>query len=129
MSIDAFDVDQLRQKAARAADLLIRYNWKAWFWGDSVGCEGLLDAAEWLQEPKYQAFVYGMIKTWAARRDSGRPWEYTAPGVALLRLYHLTSDPALLRLAEEHADYLANFPQTEHGAYLRFTNPQFDLPW
>lgn len=124
----AFEAHQLRPHVARAAELLLRYNWKSWFWGDSAGCDGLLDAAEWLREPKYQAFVYGMMKTWAARRDPARAWEYTAPGGALMRLYNRTSDPALLRLAREHADYLAAFSQTEHGAYLRFTNTRFDFP-
>jgi unsaturated rhamnogalacturonyl hydrolase len=122
------DIHRLRNTVGRAADLLMRYGWKFWFWGDSVGFEGLLDAAEWLEEAKYEAFVYGTMKAWIARRHPARAWDYTAPGVALLRLYERTSDAALLRAARDHAEYLVAFRQTEHGAYVRFEDPEFDLP-
>jgi len=123
-----FDIHRLQEVAARAADLLMRHGWKVWFWGDSIAFEGLLDAAEWLKEAKYEAFVYGMMKAWVARRHPTRAWDYTAPGLALLRLFEHTSDPALLRAAKDHADYLATFRQTEYGAYVRFEDPEFDLP-
>jgi unsaturated rhamnogalacturonyl hydrolase len=128
MANDTHVVRQLEEIVVRAADLLLRYPWKVWFWGDSIGLEGLLDASEWLGEKKYEAFVYGLMKAWLARCQPPRPFDYTAPGVALLRLYERLADPALLRAAEDHADYLAAFRQTDHGAFVRWENPDFDLP-
>lgn len=128
MNRHVFDIHRLREAAARAADLLMRHGWRVWFWGDSIGLEGLLDAAEWLKEAKYEVFVYGMTKAWVARRHPPRALDYTAPGAAVLRLYERTSDGALLRAARDHAEYLAAFRQTDHGAYVRFEDPEFDLP-
>ena len=119
---------QLKEIVVRAADLLMRYPWKVWFWGDSIGLEGLLDASEWLGEKKYEAFVYGLLKAWLARYHPPRPFDYTAPGVALLRLYERFADPALLRAAKDHAEYLTGFRQTDQGAYVRWENPNFDFP-
>ena len=128
MTQDLRFVHQLEKIAVRAADLLMRHPWKVWFWGDSIGLEGLLDASEWLGEKKYEAFVYGLMKAWLARRHPFRPFDYTAPGVALLRLYERTADSALLAAAKDQADYLTAFRQTDHGAYVRWENPDFDLP-
>jgi len=128
MTQELFPACQFEEIAVRAADLLMRHAWKVWFWGDSIGVEGLLDASEGLGEKKYETFVYGLMKSWLARRHPPRPFDYTAPGVALLRLYEHTADPALLAAAKDHADYLAAFRQTDHGAYVRWENPDFDLP-
>ncbi|MGH9616107.1 MAG: glycoside hydrolase family 88 protein [Acidobacteriaceae bacterium] len=121
-----YSLDELKQTMTRAADLLLRYDWKMWFWGDSIGLEGLLDTSERLADSKYEAFVYGLMKGWLARRDPPRPWDYTAPGVALLRLYQSCRDPHLLKAAEKHADYLASFRRTDGGAYVRYDDPEFD---
>jgi len=40
----------LQALAAQSAELLPRHPWKFWFWGDSIGFEGLLDAAEFTKE-------------------------------------------------------------------------------
>jgi unsaturated rhamnogalacturonyl hydrolase len=125
---DIRQIDQLKEVAARVADRLMGHEWKVWFWGDSIGLEGLLDTSEFVGDKKYEAFVYGLIKGWVARRDPHRIWDYTAPGVALLRLYERTADPALLRAAQAHAEYLAGFRQTDHGAYVRYEDADFDLP-
>lgn len=117
---------QIKQTMGRAADLLLGYGWKVWFWGDSIGLEGLLDTSETLANSKYEAFVYGLMKAWIARRLPERPWDYTTPGVALLRLYQHNGDPVLLSAARLHADYLAGFRRSEGGAYVRFEDPGFD---
>jgi unsaturated rhamnogalacturonyl hydrolase len=120
------DIPRLRDIVISAADLLMRHNWKVWFWGDSIGFEGLLDVAEWLSLPQYEAFVYGMMKAWGARHVPPRALDYTAPGLALLRLWERTGDAVLLTLARKHAEYLAAFRRTDRGAYVRFEDPQFD---
>jgi unsaturated rhamnogalacturonyl hydrolase len=119
---------RLTTLATAAADQLLSYPWKVWFWGDSVGFEGLLDASELTGQDKYLAFVYGMFKSWLAREQSRSQFDYTAPGVALLRVYEKTGDPALMAAALRHAEYMASFRQTESGAYMRYENAAIELP-
>lgn len=123
------NVDLLRELAHRAADRLMSHGWKVWFWGDSIGLEGLLDASDLLADKQYETFVYGLLKAWIARRQPAREWDYTAAGVALLRSYERTLDPQVLRVAQEHGEWLAtSFRQTEGGAYVRCEDPDFELP-
>lgn len=110
----------------RVAQRLLAYPWKMWFWGDSIGLEGLLDAADITGEREYFAFVHGLMKAWAARANQRGEWEYTAPGLALMRVHEQTGDPALLELARSHAAYLAGFRQSEGGLFIRYENAAFD---
>jgi unsaturated rhamnogalacturonyl hydrolase len=119
---------ELRGLAARAADLLLTYPWKVWFWGDSIGLEGLLDASELTGDPKYLGFVYGLFKAWIARERWRSEFDYTAPGVALLRVFEKTRDEALLGAAKRHATYMAGFRKTASGAAVRYENAAFELP-
>jgi len=114
--------------AVEAADLLLGYPWKFWFWGDSIGFEGLLDASELTGQEKYLGFVHGAFKGWLARERFRSEFDYTAPGVALLRVYEKTGDPALLGAARRHAAYMASFRQTDCGAYLRYEHAAIELP-
>jgi unsaturated rhamnogalacturonyl hydrolase len=114
--------------AVQAADLLLSYPWKFWFWGDSVGFEGLLDASELTGQDKYLAFVYGALKGWLVRERFRSEFDYTAAGVALLRVYEKTGDEALLAAARRHAEYMAAFRQTDSGAYVRYENAAIELP-
>lgn len=118
----------LRKLAASAADRLLAHNWQVWFWGDSIGIEGLLDATELTGDDRYLGYVYGLLKGWIARERHRSEFDYTAPGVALLRTYELTGDGALLEAARRHADYLSGFRQTEAGAYLRYEDAALELP-
>jgi unsaturated rhamnogalacturonyl hydrolase len=119
---------ELRGLAAQAADLLMTYPWKVWFWGDSIGLEGLLDATELTGDAKYQGFVYGLFKAWIAREKFRSNFDYTAPGVALLRVFEKTQDEALLDAAKRHAAYMAGFRKTVSGAAVRYENAAFELP-
>jgi unsaturated rhamnogalacturonyl hydrolase len=118
----------LRLIAARAADRLLGHPWKMWFWGDSIGIEGLLDATDLTGDGKYLGFVYGLLKGWIARERFRSAFDYTAPGVALLRAYQCTRDDALLEAARAHARYLAGFRRTAGGAYVRYENAAIELP-
>jgi len=119
---------ELRGLAAQAADLLMTYPWKVWFWGDSIGLEGLLDATELTGDAKYGGFVYGLFKAWIAREQFRSEFDYTAPGVALLRVFEKTHDEALLDAAKRHAAYMAGFRKTVSGAAIRYENAAFELP-
>jgi len=128
MSGNAPALSELCAIAAIAARRLMGHQWRVWFWGDSIGVEGLLDTSQLLRQPEYENFVYGLLKAWIARREPGRPWDYTAPGLGLLRVYDHTSDPSLLTVAKQHAEYLAGFRQTVEGSYVRYAEVEFDLP-
>jgi len=119
---------KVRHLAAKAADLLLLYPWKVWFWGDSIGLEGLLEAAEITGDAKYEGFVYGLFKAWIAREQCRSEFDYTAPGVALLRVFEKTGDRALLGAARRHATYMASFRKTESGAAVRYENAALELP-
>jgi unsaturated rhamnogalacturonyl hydrolase len=112
----------------KAANLLLRHAWKVWFWGDSIGVEGLLDASELTGNVAYENFAYGLLKGWLGREKHRGKFDYTAPGVALLRVFEKTADPALLSLAHRHAEYMRSFRKTEAGAYLRYENAAIELP-
>ncbi len=126
--MDRPSIPSLTDTARRAADLLLRHRWKLWFWGDSIGLEGLLDASELTGDDRYFAYVHGLMKAWAARRDDRRTFEYTAPGVALLRVYERTGDETLLDTARAHADYLAAFRRTTANAVVRYEDAAIELP-
>jgi unsaturated rhamnogalacturonyl hydrolase len=118
----------LEASARKAAELLMRHPWKVWFWGDSIGLEGLLDASVLTGDERYADFVYGLLKAWIARRHPRSRFEYTAAGVALLRVHERTGDEALLQAALDHAEYLAAFRRTDSGAYVRYEDAAIELP-
>lgn len=110
----------------KAADLLMGYPWKVWFWGDSIGMEGLLDASDLTGTEKYSSFVYGAFKAWIPRMHFRSRFDHTAPGVALLRSYAVTRDPELLEAARSHAEYLSRFRRTKTGCPLHYEDVVFD---
>lgn len=121
-------VGELGRLATGAAELLLLYPWKLWFWGDSIGLEGLLDAAELTGNARYSGFVHGLLKGWLARERHRSGFEYTAAGVALLRAYESIQDASLLAAAVRHAEYMAAFRKTTGGAYVRYENAAIELP-
>ncbi len=118
----------LRETAAAAADSLLAHPWRVWFWGDSIGLEGLLDASDITGDRSYLAFVHGLMKGWIAREHCRSEFDYTAPGVALVRVWEKTGDAALLDAARRHADYLAGFRTARGGAAIRYENAAIELP-
>jgi len=125
---DRINDQELREMSAKAADLLMSHPWKVWFWGDSIGLEGLLDAAELTSNAKYWGYVYGLFKGWIAREQYRSKFDYTAPGIALLRVFEITGDAALLDAAKRHAVYMSGFRKTKSGAAVRYENAAFELP-
>ena len=121
-------VDAYVDLAAKAAGLLLAHPWKVWFWGDSIGVEGLLDASDLTGNPAYSQFAYGLLKGWLGREQHRGKFDYTAPGVALLRVYEMTSDPALLAAAYRHAEYMRSFRKTAAQAYMRYEDAAIELP-
>lgn len=114
--------------ARRAAHCLFHYQWKLWFWGDSIGLEGLLDASALTGDAAYFAYVHGLLKGWLPRIETRSAFDYTAAGVALLRVYEQTGNRDLLEGAYRHARYMAGFRKTKHGAYMRYEDAAIELP-
>lgn len=124
----AIDAGTVKSLAASAADRLLGHRWKVWFWGDSIGLEGLLDTHALTGDEKYLAFVRGLFAAWMAREHPRGTFDYTAPGVALLRAFETVGDPALLDAALRHASYMEAFRRTTHGAYVRYEDAAIELP-
>jgi unsaturated rhamnogalacturonyl hydrolase len=118
----------VRETAALAAGHLLTYPWRIWFWGDSIGLEGLLDATELTGDGRYASFVHGLLKGWVAREQCRSSFDYTAPGVAMLRVWEKTGDEAILEAARRHGDYLAGFRTTTASAFMRYENAAIELP-
>ena len=68
-----------------------------------------------------------MLKGWIAREKHRSEFDYTAPGVALIRMFEQTRDAALLEAARRHAAYLLGFRRVKGGAYLRYENAALEL--
>ena len=120
--------DALDAICSKAADLLMTHRWKMWFWGDSIGLEGLLDASRITGNSKYLGFVYGFLKGWMARMEHRSRFDHTAAGAALLSCYELIHDEALLEGASVLSDYLSGFRRTSDGCYLHYEHAHFELP-
>ena len=113
---------------SRAADLLLGYPWKLWFWADSIGMEGLLDASVVTGEKRYSAYVYGFLKAWIPRIENHSRFDHTAASLALVRCYQETGDEALLQAAIKFAGYLSTFRQTACGCLLHYEDAHIELP-
>lgn len=122
------DAEWAKSTAARAADRLLGHEWKVWFWGDSIGMEGLLDAGELTGDRGYLRFAQGLFAGWLAREGARSAFDHTLPGVALLRVYEETGERRLLEAALRHAAYLASFRRTADGAYVRYEDAAIELP-
>ena len=100
---DAPDPERLRLVAQR----LLRHRYQAWFYGDSIGFEGLLAASALLGDPAYRDFAHGFLRGWAARDEPRRPDDNTAPGHAMCAIAEATDDAELRAAGERLGSYLA----------------------
>ncbi len=102
-----------RTRLQRAADRLVAYPFEAWFYGDSIGFEGLLAASELLGVERYAAFARGFLRGWAARDRPYRPDDNTAPGHVLCIVAEQTGDRLLRDAAVRLAEHLAGRRRVE----------------
>jgi unsaturated rhamnogalacturonyl hydrolase len=90
-----------------AAEVLARYRFELWRYGDSIGFEGLLAASDLLGDARWEGWVHGALKAWAGRAQPGfRELDNTAPGHALCLVYERTGDDALVEAALELVEFL-----------------------
>jgi hypothetical protein len=57
-----------RERLLAAAERLVEYPFRVWHYGESTGLEGLVRAGGLLGEPRYEGWVHGLLRGWAARR-------------------------------------------------------------
>lgn len=104
--------DALGQNAlARVASQLARLDQKTWFYGDSIGMEGLAAASALLEDQRWTYFVWGVAKAWAARRRPFQAHDNTAPGHAMCGIVEQTGDQTLLAALVDLAQHLDDRPR------------------
>jgi len=105
------------------ADRTHRFDFGVWFWGDAIAFDGLLDAADLLDESRHASFCKRFIERWQSRPFG---WtDYLAPGLALVRLIKRGANilPSVQRLLDL---YLIQTPRGDTGLhYFRPDLPQF----
>jgi unsaturated rhamnogalacturonyl hydrolase len=72
------------------------HDFKCWFYGDSVGFEGLVAASDMLNDPHWFDFSHGFFRAWAARTLPFQPVDNTAPGHVMCSVVARTGDRVLL---------------------------------
>ena len=102
-----------------AADVLRAYPFRVWHYGESVGLEGLLRIGARVGEPRYEAWVHGLLRGWAARRRPFVEIDNTLPGKVLCELAERHGDELLLEAALEAAGHLTA-RRTVRGVALPF---------
>jgi len=118
------NLDRLRA----AADRLTGLDVAGWFYGDSIGFEGLLAATDVLDDPRYGAYAHGFLRGWATRAEPYREMDNTVPGRALCRIAEATSDPLLLAAGERLAAHLLARP-TIGGVFVSFPRAPLREPY
>lgn len=71
------------------------HDFKGWFYGDSIGFEGLLAAADILEEDKWVDFSNGFFRAWATRMEPFQADDNTAPGHIMCEIIERTNDDVL----------------------------------
>lgn len=77
------------------ADRLIEHPFEGWFYGDSIGFEGLVAASDALQDPRYEQFTHGFFRAWGTRRKPFLLDDNTAPGHVMCSLIERSQDQVL----------------------------------
>ena len=115
MGLKAEDPELLR----RVAQQLERHDFKGWFYGDSVGFEGLVAAGDMLGVDTWQDFSRGFFRAWATRMEPFQPDDNTAPGHVMCEMIRRTGDAVLQNAVLKLADHLWGRRRV-HGVAITF---------
>lgn len=99
--------EEQRQLFKRVAERLQQHEFKGWFYGDSVGFEGLVAAGDLLGISTWQDFAHGFFRAWATRMEPFQPDDNTAPGHAMCEIVRRTGDQVLLAAVKKLAEHLS----------------------
>jgi unsaturated rhamnogalacturonyl hydrolase len=116
------------QRLARAADRLVRHPYECWFYGDSIGFEGLLAASDLLESERWASFAHGFFRAWDARAQPFKELDNTGPGHAMCSCYERTGDELLLGGAAALARFLVDRPRSG-GVYASFLRTPLREPY
>jgi unsaturated rhamnogalacturonyl hydrolase len=89
-----------------AAERLAAYDFKPWFYGDSIGFEGLVAASWLLDDRRYLDFARAFLLSWARHDEPRGPDDNTAPGLVLCELAEGFDDDTLAGAAGRLGAYL-----------------------
>lgn len=91
---------------AAVAERLAAHQFQGWFYGDSIGFEGLIAAADLLQNPRWVNFSHGFFRAWGTRRRPFQPDDNTAPGHVMCAIVQRTNDMVLREAVLDLAGHL-----------------------
>ncbi|MEM7444798.1 MAG: glycoside hydrolase family 88 protein, partial [Pseudomonadota bacterium] len=117
----------------RVADRLVAHEFQCWFYGDSIGFEGLLAASELIGDRRWSDFSQGFFRGWATRAAPYQADDNTAPGHAMCAVAGDTGDDvlksAIVELAEHLADrrQVSNVPMTFEDCLRSLREPYGDV--
>jgi len=100
-------VDPVSAILHRVADRLVDHEFRCWFYGDSIGFEGLVAASGLFGVPGWADFSRGFFRGWATRADPYQPDDNTAPGHAMCTIAEATDDAVLRKAIVALADHLS----------------------
>jgi unsaturated rhamnogalacturonyl hydrolase len=123
------DPAETSSRLRRAAGLLLDYPYQGWFYGDSIGFEGLLAATELFGDDRYETFAHAFILGWATRAEPYREMDNTVAGRALCVLAERTGDARLLEAGKGVAEYLRSRPTIGDGAWVSFADAPLREPY
>jgi unsaturated rhamnogalacturonyl hydrolase len=95
-----------RQLVRRVAEKLAQHEFKGWFYGDSVGFEGLIAAGDLLDDRRWQDFSQGFFRAWATRMEPFQLDDNTAPGHIMCEIIKRTDDEVLMGAVKKLAEHL-----------------------
>lgn len=97
-----------RQLFKRVAERLQQHEFKGWFYGDSIGFEGLIAAGDLLGVRNWQDFSHGFFRAWATRMEPFQPDDNTAPGHVMCEIVRRTGDTVLRQAVVKLAEHLGS---------------------
>ncbi len=116
------------ERVRAAAGWLLGYPFRVWHYGESTGLEGLLRAGLLLGEPRYEAWVHGLLRGWAARRRPFSEIDNTLPGKVLCQVAEGHDDRLLVEAALDAAAHLSS-RRTLRGVALPFERAPLREPF
>lgn len=106
--------EELRTVLRHCAERVLDYDYGVWFGGDALPMDGLLDAAEVLEEERWASEVHRHVGRWV-RHTEQYPISWTdqmAPGSAIVRVGERYGDRAVIDAAERLARFMDDVPRS-----------------
>lgn len=126
-SVTAGELPDPREVARLVVPTLTGLRYDTWNFGDSVGFEAMLAAADLLDDQRWSHFGWGWARAWASRSTPFVRQDCTAPGLAITELAQRFGDGVLLDAAVHLARYLMSRPVLQ-SVYQTSVNAPLQQP-